>query len=353
MTPRQKWLALLHGVPCPGPVCDYWATPEVTRRLLAELHCPDEKALWIKLGVDKCIFLAPRHPRAREDTWHIPSLFSVWGVPTRKVPYLDGLGTYEEAVDPPLARAASVRDIGTYPWPEPSEWDASELRGQCLQWTGYPIVGASYEPFYLYCRLRGMEQALQDLIAHPALVDAAMERIFYIHAGIVRLAMQAAGDLIDLICVAEDLGTQEALLISPACFRRFIKPWLARMIELAHSLGARVFFHSDGAIRPLIPELLDIGIDILNPVQWRCRGMDRRELAAEFGHRVIFHGAVDNQITLPFGTPEDVKREVRENLAIFSRGRGYIVAPCHNLQANTPTENILALYEAVAELRPQ
>jgi len=236
VTPRQKWLALLHGVPCPGPVCDYWATPEVTRRLLAELHCPDEKALWIKLGVDKCIFLAPRHPRAREDTWHIPSLFSVWGVPTRKVPYLDGLGTYEEPVDPPLARAAFVRDIETYPWPEPSEWDASELRGQCLQWTGYRIVGASYEPFYLYCRLRGM---------------------------------------------------------------------------------------------------------------------DRRELAAEFGHRVIFHGALDNQITLPFGTPEDVKREVRENRAIFSRGRGYIVAPCHNLQANTPTENILALYEAVAELRPQ
>jgi hypothetical protein len=236
MTPRQKWLALLHGVPFPGPVCDYWATPEVTRRLLAELHCPDEKALWMKLGVDKCIFLAPRHPRAREDTWHIPSLFSVWGVPTRKVPYLDGLGTYEEAVDPPLARAAFVRDIETYPRPEPSEWDASELRGQCLQWTGYPIVGASYEPFYPCCRLRGM---------------------------------------------------------------------------------------------------------------------DRRELAAEFGHRVIFHGAVDNQITLPFGTPEDVKREVRENRAIFSRGRGYIVAPCHNLQANTPTENILALYEAVAELRPQ
>jgi hypothetical protein len=186
MTPRQKWLALLHGGPCPGPVCDYWATPEVTRRLLAELHCPDEKALWIKLGVEKCIFLALRHPRAREDTWHIPSLFSVWGVPTRKVPYLDGLGTYEEAVDPPLARAASVRDIETYPWPEPSEWDASELRGQCVQWTGYPIVGASYEPFYPYCRRRGM---------------------------------------------------------------------------------------------------------------------DRRELAAEFGHRVIFHGALDNQITLPFGTP--------------------------------------------------
>jgi uroporphyrinogen decarboxylase len=107
--------------------------------------------------------------------------------------------------------------------------------------------------------------------------------------------------------------------------------------------------HDDGAIRPLIPELIEIGIDVLNPVQWRCKGMDREGLVRDFGKSLIFHGAVDNQHTLPFGTPEDVRAEVRENLRIFREAKGYIVAPCHNLQPNTPTANILALYEAVDE----
>lgn len=351
MTPREKWLALFRGRGAGEPVCDYWATAEVTRRLLRELGCSSEKALYQKLGIDKGVFLAPRHPRAAEDTWHTASLFSVWGVPTRTVPCLDGAGSYEEAVDPPLASACSAREIEQYPWPEACEWEAGQLRRECEAWRDYAIIGANYEPFYLYSRLRGMQQALEDLLANPSMVEAAMERIYEIHAGIVRKAMEAAGEMIAFVCVAEDLGTQHGLLMSPACFRRFLKPWLRRMTDLAHSLGALVFHHNDGAIRPLLPELIDMGIDLLNPVQWRCPGMDRRELVAEFGPHLVFHGAVDNQITLPFGTAEDVKREVRENLEIFSRARGYIVAPCHNIQANTPTANILALYEAVAEWR--
>lgn len=351
VTPREKWLALFKGGGSGEPVCDYWATPEVTRRLLGELGCSTERELYEKLGIAKGVFLAPRHPRAREDTWHTASLYSIWGIPTREVPYLGGAGCYEEAVDPPLACATSVREIERYPWPEASEWETAEFRRECEAWRDYAIIGANYEPFYLYCRLRGMEQALEDLLTNPSMVDAAMERIFEIHAGIVRKAMEAAGDLITFICVAEDLGTQYGLLMSLSCFRRSIKPWLKRMIDLAHSLGALVFHHNDGAIRPLLPELVEMGIDLLNPVQWRCPGMDRKKLVEEFGAHLVFHGAVDNQITLPFGAPEDVQREVRENLEIFSRARGYIVAPCHNIQANTPTGNILALYEAVAEWR--
>jgi uroporphyrinogen decarboxylase len=151
----------------------------------------------------------------------------------------------------------------------------------------------------------------------------------------------------DLVWVGEDLGTQQSLLISPRLFRRFLKPRLSAMIELVHSFGLRVFHHDDGAIRPLIPDLIEIGIDILNPIQWRCPGMDRESLARDFGSRLVFHGAVDNQHTLPFGSPEDVRREVEENIRIFARGKGYIVAPCHNIQANTPTANILAIFEAV------
>jgi uroporphyrinogen decarboxylase len=194
-----------------------------------------------------------------------------------------------------------------------------------------------------------MEQALADLAVNPAVAEAALERIYYLHAAVIGRTLEAARGLIDFIYVAEDLGTQNTLLMSPGSFRRFLKPWMRKMIDLSHSFGAKVMHHDDGAIRPLLPELIDIGIDVLNPIQWRCAGMDREGLARDFGKCLVFHGGVDNQQTLPFGTPGDVKREVAENIRIFRSGKGYVVAPCHNLQPNTSTANILALYEAVHE----
>jgi uroporphyrinogen decarboxylase len=246
-------------------------------------------------------------------------------------------------------KAGTVADVEQFEWSDPEAWDVSNMRTQCEEWQGCPIVGGCYEPFYLYCRLRGMEQALADLVLNPAIAEASLERICYIHESIIRRTLDEAADLIDLVYVAEDLGSQKSLLMSPQTFRRFLKPWMARMIELVHSYGVKVFHHDDGAIRPMLPELLEIGIDILNPVQWRCRGMDREALARDFGPWGVFHGAMDNQQTLPFGTPTDVRQEVADNVRIFKDCKGYIVAPCHNIQPNTPTENILALYDAVRE----
>jgi uroporphyrinogen decarboxylase len=260
-----------------------------------------------------------------------------------------GTAVYAETVTHPLARAATPAEVEKFDWPDPMDWDVSSLRARCAAWKDYPILAGTYEPFYLYCHLRGMEQALEDLVSNPEIVEAALERLYFIHASIIRRTLQEAADLIDFIYVAEDLGTQDSLLISPASFRRFLKPRMARMIDLVHSYGVKVFHHDDGAIRPLIPDLLEVGIDVLNPIQWRCRGMEREGLARDFGASVVFHGGMDNQLTLPFGSPQDVRREVAENLRIFRQAKGYVVAPCHNLQPNTPTENILALYDAVHE----
>jgi uroporphyrinogen decarboxylase len=347
MTPRERWKAVLEGrhPDRPPPPCDYWGTTEVTARLLRDLNCRDERALWKCLGVDKCIHLAPRHPRAVETDWHLQSLFSIWGIATREIAY--DSGAYHEVVSGPLEGAETVAGVERFAWPEAEEWDLTGIREQALAWADYPILCGTYEPFYLYSRMRGMERALTDLLERPAIAEAALARIHSIHESLFERILAEAGDLIDLVYVAEDLGTQESLLMSPKLFRRFLRPTLRRMIDLAHRHSIHVFHHDDGAIRPLIPDLLDIGIDVLNPVQWRCRGMDRAALARDFGSRVVFHGGVDNQQTLPFGSPADVRREVAENLAIFSACKGYIVAPCHNIQANTPTENIVALYETV------
>jgi len=349
MKPRDRWLALLNGKRPDRVPCDYWATKETTERLLQDLGCPNERELWGLLGVDKCIHLAARNPNATETDWHTPSLFSLWGIQTETADY--GQGVYHEVTHPPLAWVEAPGDLKCCSWPNPDDWDTSGLVIQIRQWEDYPIMGAAFEPFYLYCRLRGMELALEDLALRPELVDALLEIIYEVHAAVARRSLEAAGGAIDFVYVAEDLGTQESLLMSPAAFRRFLKPWLARMMDLAHRYGAYVFHHDDGAIRPLIPELIEIGIDILNPLQWRCPSMGREDLARDFGRRLVFLGGIDNQHTLPFGTPDEVRREVRDNIELFKGTRGYIVAPCHNIQANTPTENIVALYKAVAEFR--
>ena len=238
----------------------------------------------------------------------------------------------------------------TPPGPIHGIFDYGSLRDECaLYHDEYPILAAADEPFYLYCRLRGMERALEECAGNPEFTDALMGRIHQVFEGIVCNSIDAAGELFDFVYVAEDLGMQDSLLMSPRAIRRFILPWLAKMSELAHRRGKLVFHHDDGAIHSVIPDLIAIGIDVLNPIQWRSKGMERETLAREFGSSLVFHGGVDNQHTLPFGSAADVRREVADNIRIFGDGKGYVVAPCHNLQANTPTENVVALYEAVEE----
>jgi uroporphyrinogen decarboxylase len=177
-------------------------------------------------------------------------------------------------------------------------------------------------------------------------VHFCLDRLFdFCYENSLRIFEQAPGQILASY-VSEDLGTQESLLYSPAHIREYFVPRMKRMIELAHQAGVFVFHHDDGAIRKILPELIDAGIDVLNPIQWRCRGMDREGLKTDFGSRLIFHGAMDNQHTLAFGSPEDVRREVLDNLRILGDGGGYIMAPCHNLQAIGPPENIVAMYEA-------
>jgi uroporphyrinogen decarboxylase len=150
--------------------------------------------------------------------------------------------------------------------------------------------------------------------------------------------------------VTDDFGSQHGLLISPRIFDEFYRAPIQRAIDLAKSYGIIVFHHDDGDMRPLLPTLVTMGIDVLNPIQWRCGNWDLAMLKAEYGKRLCFHSAVDNQQTLPFGTPEDVQAEVRRLIATLASDRtGFIIGPCHNLQPVMPVENIIALYEAARE----
>jgi len=209
------------------------------------------------------------------------------------------------------------------------------------------IRSGEYEPFLLYCALRGMELAMMDLLVDQEFAEAALEHIFRHYYALNERTYELGRGRVDITYVAEDLGGQTALLFGVPEIRRFILPRQKKMADLARSYGIHVFYHTDGAARDIIPDLLDVtGIEILNPIQWRCPGMEREGLVRDFGKRVIFHGAVDNQHTLPFGSVEEVRTEVRDNIRIFADAR-WICAPCHNLQPVTPTANIIALYETI------
>lgn len=346
MTPRQRWLALLERRRPDRIPTDYQATPEVTHRLLQELDCPNEEALYRKLSIDARRFVQPRwtlphHPTNPEA--------DMWGMRYRKVCY--GGGVYDEPCYHPLAEVESVQHVHAFHWPSPDDFDYSPVTEALAQDDRFrPIHAGCYEPFLLYGYMRGLQCALEDLALRPEIADAILGHLFDFHYEHHRRIFEAGQGRIDLTYVAEDLGSQTGPLMSLAMYRRYLLPNQIKMADLARQYGIHVMYHSDGAIRMFLPDLIDqVGIEILNPIQWRSVGMNREELVRDFGDRVVFHGSIDNQKTLPFGTPEDVRREVLESIEIYRPAR-WICAPCHNLQPNTPTENILTLYQTIHQL---
>lgn len=346
MTPRERWLALLDGQPTDRVPTDYWATPEVTLRLRRELGCPTLEALMDRLGVDRprTFDAQPRCSQHPDD-----DQANIWGVRHRRVAH--ATGAYDEATTGPFMDVETVEQIHRFRWPKPDDRDYDAVAERLAEDDGHrPRRGGHYEPFLLYCRMRGMERAFEDMLIAPELVAAALEHLFDFHYRVNERTFQIADGRIDIMYLAEDLGSQHGPLFSLDVYRRLLLPGQQRMAALARRYGVRVVYHTDGAARPFLPDLVDsVGIDVLNPIQWRCPGMAREELAAEFGNRVAFHGGIDNQQTLAFGTVDDVVREVRQTFEIFRDCR-WICAPCHNIQPVSPTENILAMYETIQHL---
>jgi len=345
MTPRARWLALLDKRPVDRIPTDYQATPEVTARLLTDLGCADEDALWRRLWIDKRRVIEPRwklahHPRDPQA--------DLWGIRYRKADY--GSGVYDEPWYHPLEQAQTVDDVHAHHWPNPDDFDYGVVTEAVGDSDGYwPLHSGCYEPFLLYGYLRGLQLAFEDLALRPELAEAVLGHIFEFYHEHHRRVFEAGGGRIDLTWVAEDLGAQTGPLMSLATYRRFLLPNQVKMADLARSFGVHVMYHTDGAARVFLPDLIDrVGIEILNPIQWRCAGMEREGLVRDFADRVIFHGSIDNQQTLAFGSVDDVATEVRQSVAIYRNAR-WISAPCHNLQPITPTENIVAMYETIRE----
>ena len=274
-----------------------------------------------------------------------------WGFVYRRQEHATGV--YWEEVAPPLAHAESVVDIDAYRWPSPDWYDYAALPDMCAAYSGRAVQIGYTAIFYWHNRLRGLERSLVDIAIRPEFSRHLIRRVADFFLEYHSRCFESAGAGMQLAQVTDDFGSQTGLIISKGMIADYFEGYTRRAIDLAHAHGIKVFHHDDGAILSLIPDLIDMGIDVLNPVQWRCRDMDRGVIGRRFAGRVCFHGAVDNQHTLPFGTPADVCDEVATNLRTLGHiGTGYIIAPCHNIQANTPLENILALYASPRHVAP-
>jgi uroporphyrinogen decarboxylase len=201
-------------------------------------------------------------------------------------------------------------------------------------------------------RVRGMEDCLVDMASNETLACTLFDRLLELKLAFWEMALPRLADMIDVISEADDYGTQASQLISPRMFRALLKPRLrilfARIKQLAP--GARLFFHSCGNVRPLVPDFIELGVDVLNPVHIRAQGMEPAALKRDFGRDIAFWGGgVDTQEVLPFGTPQQVRDDVKRNLEALAPGGGYVFTAVHNIQADVPAANIMAMWEALQD----
>lgn len=346
MNARERVLAVLNRqTPDRIPV-DIWLVPELVQKFKRDLGVSDELDIYRKLDIDKIVWLSvpykgafPSVPTAQEAVDH-------WGVRFQKIAAGEN-AHYGEVCFNPLRSLDSIEQLEAYPWPNPDDFDYATAAAEAKKLSKeFVTLGPWISIFEVYCQMRSLQEALMDTAAEPEFLHAALDKIAGIQGEVVRRFLEAADGAVDMVFVSDDLGTQQSLLISPAAFEEFIFPRLKKWCEMIHSFGAKVFFHTDGAAEPLIPRLIEAGIDVLNPVQHVCPGMDCRGLKAKYGGQLIFHGGIENQKILPFGTPEEVAAETTACLNELGPD-GYLPCSCHFTQAGTPLENVMALIQTV------
>jgi uroporphyrinogen decarboxylase len=270
----------------------------------------------------------------------------IWNVMRQPVSF--GAGSYDEIMVYPLADATSPADLERHPWPSTDWFDYPSLENavrranvdgeHCLMISNGNLFETSWH-------MRGFERIFFDFIDQPEFVHALMNRVTNFYCAHFRRMLEVADGRVDLVFTADDIGGQNGLLISLKTWEEFIKPYHQRLNKVIHDFGVKVIYHTDGAVMKAVPGLIEMGIDVLQALQFSARGMEPAALKALAGKRLCFEGGVSVQTTLPFGTPEDVRHEVEMLIETLGKDGGYILGPSHKIQAGTPPENILAMFE--------
>jgi uroporphyrinogen decarboxylase len=280
--------------------------------------------------------------------------YDEWGIGWRMP--LDG-GWYYDMFDHPLRAITTTAEIDAYPWPDPIDparftglGDRARQAAEVEQ-HGVFLGGLCAGIMEMAAWMRGFDNYFADFGNNDKLLTYLMEKVMELKMAYWEIALREVGDYADVVGEADDFAGQFRMLISPAMYRRIVKPLHKELFDFIHArTKAKLFFHSCGAIRPVISDLIEIGVDILNPVQVSATGMDSAELKREFGKDVTFWGGgVDTQNVLGSGSPEEVRADTRRRIEDLAPGGGFVFATVHNIQGNVPPENIMAMWETLQE----
>ncbi len=255
-------------------------------------------------------------------------------------------GAYNEVVHYATTGCATPDEMdAALQLPDLDTYDFSLIPRVCERNDDRFLLGGFASIFYYPTLVRSMEDILLDMALNPELAKHLFQRCFQWHMDYHTRLLNAANGRLDCLQLADDFSTQLGLLISVAMFREFFKEPIRKYIELAHSYGAKTMFHCCGSAYRLIPEFIDLGVDVLDPVQTTTANMEPTRLKSEFGQRISFHGGGETQHVLPHGTPEEVRDNARMLSSVLGNKGGYVMSSCHFFQADVPVENVLAFYD--------
>ncbi|MBU0477202.1 uroporphyrinogen decarboxylase family protein [bacterium] len=353
MEPYERILKAINHQRPDRPAIDYIATPETNAMVKKHLGIEDDELLLRKLGVDirrvAVPFIGPKDMTGAAGVGAQGKDFLgiVWK------PVKNEFGTYNEIAFHPLAKATTVKEIEDYPWPKVDWFDFSHLKDEIARINKdnrYAIMyfagGAFETPWYM----RGMERFLMDLIECPDIAEAISRHAMEFYRERAMRVIESSNGQIDIIGSGGDIGTQKGMMLSPELWRKHIKPYSKQLIRPFKDMGLITYYHSCGSIVPVIEDFIEMGLDILDPIQPKAAGMDAKNLESRFGNRLCFHGGIDEQELLPQGTASMVRKEVKRVIKVIGKDGGYIVCPAHAIQPDTPVENIMAIYETALSM---
>ena len=350
MKPRDRVLtALACNAPDRVPV-DYEANPGIDGRLKAHFHlaADDDEGLLQALGVDfRHVGGTYRGPKLYDDIPERGVVVDNFGIHTRWIEH--ETGGYWDYCDFPL-KDADVETVANWRLPDPDLYDFSDVPAQCERYRDYAVCLLCYGDLINgNGMLRTMEQTLVDLITDDPAGLLLTDRRFTFQLEIARRTFEASKGAIDILWLGEDLGVQDRPMISMKLFRKHFRPRYQKFVDLAKSFDARVIMHSCGSSSWAYEDFIEMGIDAVNTLQPEAKDMSPAYLKKTFGGRLAFHGCISTAGPVAFGTPADVVRSCRETLDIMMPGGGYCFAPTHALQDNSPTENVVAMYDTARE----
>lgn len=342
MNSRERVLASInHEIPDVIPV--YVMAIESPEALYEQFRVSTDEDLRIALGID----IQPIWPEYAGP--EIPNGLTIWGTGS----CLGNAGYSESRGGHPLRDATSIRDVERHSWPSAQNMNYSRLEQRAKDSGDLAsMLCPGWEP--VFCRildLFGMEEAMVKMHTHPAVVEAAVAHIAEYVLELAERSLECTEGYADIFCFGDDFAMQNGMIISSEHWRKLLKPVYSQVFALAKAKGVPVWFHSCGSFVDVLPDLIDIGMDVWETCQVHLKGNDPSYLKREFGSHIAFYGAVNTQQTLPFGSTSDVRREVRERVAVLGRGGGYICGPDHTVRPEVPVENLLALIDEAKKCR--